>query len=51
MTAAPLGSDTRDACWLCDRAREELCHVHELTDADDEAIEVAWSRTATEANE
>jgi hypothetical protein len=24
-----IGSDTAANCWLCDRERGELCHVHD----------------------
>jgi hypothetical protein len=27
--ATAVGDDTAATCWLCDRERGELCHVHE----------------------
>lgn len=48
-----MGTKTAESCWLCDRERGELCHVHEQLDpkepetvwiqaeSDDEAIDQA----------
>jgi hypothetical protein len=33
--ACAIGADTAGNCWLCDRERGELCHVHAPPFADD----------------
>jgi hypothetical protein len=33
--APAIGADTAAACWLCDRERGELCHVHAPNSHDD----------------
>jgi hypothetical protein len=47
----PLAVDTRETCWLCDRERGELCHVHEPLEPDDErdAPDVVWTVAPVEA--
>lgn len=30
-----IGADTAAGCWLCDRERGELCHVHAPPAEDD----------------
>jgi hypothetical protein len=49
---------TAPTCWLCDRDRGELCHIHDpkmrkylvvkdgWIEVDEEKVEVAWSRPA-----
>jgi len=52
LGSAPIGSDTSETCWLCDRERGELCHVHErLEQADDDVLpDVVWTATPMEAD-
>jgi hypothetical protein len=38
-----LGDDTAANCWLCDRARGELCHVHERREERDDTEPVPWT--------
>lgn len=38
-----LGDDTRPNCWLCDRNRGELCHVHDDKNEDDSEALLSWS--------
>jgi hypothetical protein len=40
-----LTSATSETCWLCDRERGELCHVHEplVEDDDSDSPEIAWA--------
>jgi hypothetical protein len=46
-----LGDDSRATCWLCDRERGELCHIHERLDTPDSEgqpePDVAWSTPAS----
>lgn len=48
----PLASDTSETCWLCDRERGELCHVHEQVERGYERDdpEVVWVVAPTEAD-
>ncbi len=39
----PLGLDTAERCWLCDRDGGQLCHVHERVEPEDEP-ELVWTR-------
>lgn len=53
-SAAPLGAepglDTAESCWLCDRERGELCHVHDPVERawgarrrEDDEVPMAWA--------
>jgi hypothetical protein len=52
LGSAPIGSDTSETCWLCDRDRGELCHVHERRERDEERDqpEVVWTVAPEEAD-
>ena len=39
----PLATDTSETCWLCDRERGELCHVHEQHGDERDDPEVVWT--------
>ena len=47
-----LTTDTSATCWLCDRDRGELCHVHERLEQDEERDqpEVVWTVAPVEAD-
>lgn len=46
----PIGTDTAGSCWLCDRDRGELCHVHEPREAKDEP-DLAWVQPTSEPDD
>lgn len=45
VTERQLASDTSEACWLCDRERGDLCHVHEPVSKTEESEppELSWA--------
>jgi hypothetical protein len=47
-----LASATSETCWLCDRERGQLCHVHEplVEDDDSDTPEVAWAVAPAETD-